>query len=708
MKTYDTNIAILSFAVISDRYNNNESVILSFEPLVEDLLLTIAEEVVQKTKLIELYEQRYGYPMPPAILNEILLDLRSKNKIDFLKHEYLEIKKNQLQEMIFEYRAKLNELKSNFSLFAKENGVDIKPSEVVEILLDFMLDHAIDLNSFFNFLGEENTISCENGDKHNKIIADFLMKIRLDNPKLFELLNDIYYGVTLSSVLQLDQAEIENLEDNNGISDLILDSNYIFRLLDLQTVYEHEATLHTHKLAQSVGANFFVLPETLEQVSKTLTGFVNDINPHVTTAMSSFGDDMFSGLYSAYFRRGFEKSNISNIISNLQKILEEDFGVKTWNDETAIITEADSEAISSLGKFKPTSEYEGLEHDLILVKTVDMYRPKIVPDMSKAKIWVLTDDNKLMKWSSSKYNKKRVPECLTESQLSTILWLKSPKKISGQALENVVFALRNQSLINKDQYKRISKIIERQKERYAADKAKLSSMGLLFSTNCLSLSELDKLADSDEKVDKFFDERIERAQQVVDEIQRDNEKYKDENEAIKQQLEQEYQKAEDTKSLITKQEREIINNLESSIVDLNELIKEKTNKKQQYENEKNKQRRKIALRLNVLVAVLGIVFPLILIFINKKTSLFDKHGDLISIIISFLSLVFIFIWGIELLDFIKKIKENFIQKSLMKRYEKEKCPNYDLLINQTSAKINELEKKCEERKKQLEEKLESM
>ena len=63
-------------------------------------------------------------------------------------------------------------------------------------------------------------------------------------------------------MLKLDQTEIQDLEKNTSISELLLDSNYIFRLLDLQTAYEHQTTLHTHRMAEKAGIVFFVLPET--------------------------------------------------------------------------------------------------------------------------------------------------------------------------------------------------------------------------------------------------------------------------------------------------------------------------------------------------------------------------------------------------------------------------------------------------------------
>lgn len=706
MNTYDNNIAILSYAVLSERYNSNESVILSFEPLVEDLLLTVDGDTVSKTKLVELYEQRYGYPMPPAIMNEILSSLRNSKKIEFLRNEIIEIKKQKLQDVSFEYSSTLNNLKNTFSYFAKQNGVDIKPSETVAIFLNFMSKHAVDLNSYFNNLNDTNEIDYDKETENNKIIVDFLMKVRLDNPKLFELLNDIFYGIALSSVLKLDQIKINELEQSTNITELLLDSNYIFRLLDLQTSYEYQATYHTHKLAQEAGINFYVLPETLEQISKTLNGFLEDVNPSTIAALSPYGDDLFSGIYSAYIRRSLDKSDIYELVAKLNATLDEKFNIKLWEKEIATILESDGETISSMRKFKPYTEDDGLIHDLILVRTVDMVRPTYIAEMSQAKTWVLTDDNKLMKWSSSRYNNKRIPECLTESQLSTILWLKSPKQFSGQALENVVFALRNQSLINKEQYKRISKSIEKQKERFAKDESGLNAMSLLFSTKCLSLDAIERNADSDEQLNSLFDEKVEQAKKLVGDIQKDNEKYKDENEAIKQKLMEECATHEKSRSIISEQDKSIIEMLQASINDIETILFEKKQQKHQWINRREKAERKIIGNLNIIVLSIVAIIIFTIIMINVKTSLFDNHGDLISTISAIIGIAFCVVFQKNLSDFISQKKVKTAKKRLKKKIEKGQCENFDNKINELDKEINLYEERLEESRHNLNEKLE--
>ena len=706
MNTYDNNIAILSYAVLSERYNSNESVILSFEPLVEDLLLTVDGDTVSKTKLVELYEQRYGYPMPPAIMNEILLSLRNSKKIEFLRNEIIEIKKQKLQDVSFEYSSTLNNLKNTFSYFAKQNGVDIKPSETVAIFLNFMSKHAVDLNSYFNSLNDTNEIDYDKETENNKIIVDFLMKVRLDNPKFFELLNDIFYGIALSSVLKLDQIKINELEQSTNITELLLDSNYIFRLLDLQTSYEYQATSHTHKLAQEAGIRFYVLPETLEQISNTLNGFLEDINPGTFVALSAYGDDLFSGIHSAYIRRSLDKSDVCELVAKLNDTLEKEFNIKLWEKEIATISGSDGEAISSMRKFKPFTEDDGLIHDLILVRTVDMVRPTYIAEMSQAKTWVLTDDNKLMKWSSSRYNNKRIPECLTESQLSTILWLKSPKQFSGQALENVIFALRNQSLINKEQYRRISKSIEKQKERFAKDESGLNAMSLLFSTKCLSLDAIERNADSDEQLNSLFDEKVEQAKKLVGDIQKDNEKYKDENETIKQKLIEVCASDEKSKSIISTQEKIIIDILQNDIKDIEMFVLRKKEQKKRYQDEKMKLERKIINKFNIVILVAAVIIVAIIIAINKEFNIFEKNGNLITIISTVLCCACGGIFGTDYISFLLRIKEKAAQKTITRRMAKGKCENYDKLIEKTDEEIKIFEERIREKDVQLNKKLE--
>ena len=707
MNTYDNTIAILSYAVLSEKYNNGESIILSFAPLVEDLLASISEDSVQKSFLVDLYKERYGYPMPPAILNEILNSLQRNKKIEFLKNDYIEIKRKNLEEVSLEYNATLNKLKSTFSYFAKENGIDIKPSETVSIFIDFMLSHAVDLNSFFNYLNEENEINYDHDNKNNKIIVDFLMKIRLENSKLFDLLNDIFYGMTLSSILQLDQAKIQDLEKNTGITELIVDSNYVFRLLDLQTKYENESTAYTHNLAHNAGIKFYILPETLEQIASTLDGFLDSINPHTSLALSQYGDDIFSGIHSAYIRRGLTSSKIYEIITNLQDNLKSDFHIDIWEKAKGEIIDSDNEALESMRKFKPNTEIEGLKHDLLLIKTVDISRPTYIPEMSKAKIWVLSDDNKLMRWSSSKYNKKRIPECLTESQLSTILWLKAPKQINSKALENVIFALRNQSLINKEQYKRISDAIEKQKCRFADDKRKLNAMSLLFSTKCLSLDEIEDASASEEKLNNWFDAKIEQATKIHEELCKDNDNLKDENELIKQRLIEANKKECESKSLIDEKEKEIIKLLQNNIDDLENSILKNKNQKNDYEQAKKCYINSILKKTKIFFVISAIILIILLIVINCKTALFDEHGDLISMIFTIASGVIFLVFGCSIINLIQNKNNKFAEWILKKRIQKEKAIDYDTKISQIDAEIENLETKLQSIRHQLTEKLEN-
>lgn len=706
MNTFDNNITILSYAVLSEKFNDEESVISSFVPLIEDLLLSINETVIAKIHLVELYEQRYGYPMPPAVLNEILLLLSGAGKINYLKDEYIEIVKRKIESVSFDYSTTLNKLKTSFSYFAKENGEDIKPSEVVNIFLEFMTKYAVDLNSFFNFLSEENELNFDNDTAYNKIIVDFLMKTRTEEPKLFALLNDIFFGVALSSVLKLDQTKIQELEQNRMFEGFLVDSNYVFRLLDLQTTYEHMATLHTHKLAQNSGAKFFILKETLEQISQTLSKFIDDINPHTKICFEPYGEESFSGIYSAYIRKNLTKTQVHEIITNLQGLLDEEYGIKLWENEVASVSEEDGITISSMNKFKPNADYDSLVHDLILVKTIDMVRPKYIPDKSRAVFWVLTDDNKLMKWSSSKYNKKRIPECITESQLSTILWLGSPKQFSGQALENVVFALRNQSLINKDQYKRISEAIEKQKERYADSKTKLDTMSLLFNTSCISLTEIEKASESDEQLNRLFDEKMQKAKQVVEDIKKDKKAIEDENETIKQKLKEANASEQESRSVISERECELIRAIQNAIFDLESFLNDKKKQKQNCEIEKEKELNKIKRKLNVFIVLGAIILCAIFVFINKKTELFDKHGDLVSIITTVACATVVIVFGISLSDCIKQKRIKIAQKILCKRQNKQKCDNYDKKIEKLDEDIKILEKKLEENNSQLTEILE--
>ena len=160
--TFDANLSFLSYAIVTEKYNSGQNIIYSFLPLVEKALLDVSSDTISKTELLNFYNSKYGYEMPPAILDLLLNQLKIQNKIEFLKNEQIEIIKKQIEDVSFDYERNTRILQTSFSDFAKNSfGVDIAKEDSLKVIADFIICNALNMNSYIAAIGNFSEFECE-------------------------------------------------------------------------------------------------------------------------------------------------------------------------------------------------------------------------------------------------------------------------------------------------------------------------------------------------------------------------------------------------------------------------------------------------------------------------------------------------------------------------------------------------------------------
>lgn len=89
----EAQLSIVSYAVITEKYESNKNIAISFLPLIEHILLECADKTIEKKKIEPLFKETYGYDIPVATLSYLLDILKKQDKIDYLICETIEIKK---------------------------------------------------------------------------------------------------------------------------------------------------------------------------------------------------------------------------------------------------------------------------------------------------------------------------------------------------------------------------------------------------------------------------------------------------------------------------------------------------------------------------------------------------------------------------------------------------------------------------------------
>ncbi len=544
----DAQISIISYAVVSTKYQGKNNLVISFLPLIEHLLISCSEKTISKKDVKSLFKETYGYEIPAAVLETLLKRLKNQEKIEFLKNECVEIFDEKLIDYDSRYEIDLRSLISDFSLFLNKQGKEIDKNIVIKVFLDFLLNNVLEFNSFMNYnSGFENTNN--NLKEYTTNIVDFLLEERKNETHNYKFLKDIYYGIILSTLLI---SEKDSVVDDNVlcVENVLLDSNFIFRLLDLQTEFELIASKETFKLLKGLGCSFYVLPITIKQISDTLKGAMKYASNTVNNVLRFYGDEKFSGLNSACIRRNLTSIDLVEISSSLEEKLKNEYGIECLPEENMKELNYDKDDFSSLSKVKPDSLEFGIIHDLYLIDFIKKHRSTYVYKMDKAKWWVLTDDNKLTKWNTDSKKGIGIQECITESQIAIIYWLEK-NDFTTDSLFNTALALRNREAVSNDDFKLISLTIERQAKKYRENPDVNKRLPLIFTDNLIGLKEM--ACEDEELVDNKFEEALLTSESILNENK----------------------KLEETKNLLISENKEISISYKKAIEEKNNEIAKK-------------------------------------------------------------------------------------------------------------------------------------
>ena len=236
MSGLDAQFNIISYAVISSKYENKQNISHSFIPLLEHVLLSIEKNYIPIKQIYDLFQEIYGYKIPPAVMDYLLRILKSQGKIEFIKGENIEIIKECIQDYEDKYllETSLKSLATNLDVYFKKQGISIDKTKIVNDLLRFIVKNAIEFNSFLNYNSDLEFDKSEEDDDFDNIVVSFLLEERRNDTKDYKFIKDIYFGVIIASLISSGNDTVDNKE-KFAVENVILDSNYIFRLLNLQT-----------------------------------------------------------------------------------------------------------------------------------------------------------------------------------------------------------------------------------------------------------------------------------------------------------------------------------------------------------------------------------------------------------------------------------------------------------------------------------------
>ena len=289
-------------------------------------------------------------------------------------------------------------LKDDYNAYCLEYGFDCDFEE----LKSFILSSQIDLftNTQSEFINLDYNVP--------KYVHE-----RMGNPMIFKIMSNIYLGGLIASYLE------QNITKRVTDAELLLDTNFIISLLDLNTEDAYRTCNQLFSLCTQLGYRFTILNSTINQIRILLSNRVNDFaNKDFIGAVR--GADVFN----ACIRRRLDKTSLERIKDNL---------IKTIQDKGIVVIQ-DAQIRDIIEKAKRSSDFrELLErrrnedsalNDTIAKHYVEHKRGNNVREFVDVKCWFLHNSYSSYDYSIGRKIHERY--LISANELLILLWLSSP------------------------------------------------------------------------------------------------------------------------------------------------------------------------------------------------------------------------------------------------------------------------------------------
>lgn len=498
----ENNNRIITYSLLAYINNNNSGIQSSldiFVPLIKRNLSQLKIEGISRggsiTEIKEIADKEYGLDFPIPVLKRILnviekeINTEEEKKIVIHNDGSFDIGKytfDEYEDVISEQKRRIDKVENLFKDFKQTQTND-----------DF------NTNTIFEFI-EKNKYNLSKylSDKIVPNEKDFTIEAQFISffkgaTEIYETIKDIYLGSILSCYIEYKP----EIVTNNKQVELLLDTNFIVGLLNLNT----EESAHTCKtLIEIANKNKYIisiLPRTIQETKNLLKNKADNFNTSYLQKKVNPED-----VFNACERRNLTKTDLEKIIDNIEEKLKgyEINLIKTSFAETAI---------KNTKEFKEFKRIRDVEisalHDAEAILYVQTKRKNTkVKRFEDVNCWFVNNT-----FSNASYplmfNKDTQPEMIKADDLLNILWLSNPsmtKDFTSNDLGNIGLSSSISLTLNKNLPKaRVLKEFDDNLCKYAKDNISdedVSNISKRITSKGLSNAEIEYINDLAKQDDK--------------------------------------------------------------------------------------------------------------------------------------------------------------------------------------------------------------
>lgn len=462
--------------------------------------------------ILEVFALEIPFPVLRNILRIIQKEMNTETEVlfslynddSFWIHDYIF---EDYDEYIEQIRHETNNLQTLFEKFCEMN--DVKPGVGI---VQFIEKNKISISTYLANKQVVNISDCT-------IEAKFVDYFKNVSTEIYEQIRNLYLGTILTSYL-------EYCPDNVKMDvDLLLDTNFIISLLDLNTEESTHTCRKLLEVGKIIGYSFHVLIDTIEEAKGLLRFKADNFNKSVIQKYVSRED-----IYNACHRLKYNKTDLERVADNLQKSIEK-YGIYVVYQTGSLKNQAKlTPEYSTLKKYRNT-EKAALHDAMCLVYVKEKRGRGNLSRFEDINCWwvnnSITHDSESEDISAiiSSSPNKHLPEIIKVDDLLNILWLSCPN-ISGVdvssiidiGLSSLIAYTFNQSLPKTRIIKELDENIQKYKDSSITDRDVLMLATRVANGQIRDIEKLNELAQNDSE---RFNERIKEEANKQEQIEQE-------------------------------------------------------------------------------------------------------------------------------------------------------------------------------------------
>ncbi|MBM9578891.1 hypothetical protein JWG45_17230 [Leptospira sp. 201903070] len=521
-KNEKSTLPLISYSVLTTFHDQKKDLLEAFLPFVEYGIFNIGKEYIDIKGLRAFIERHYFINFPINTLTTLLKKLAKYGIIkqfeNYNKIQVLDASKN------------ITEYKNLFEVCGRDNRMFVSEYKKFSHLESSNDDEIFErLNEFITYSIDQVNLLSEYDksvitDMRFVSISDFILHIKAYSNSLFDIFKKLYYGYLLSKITDINQ--ISSAKDKGSQMSVIFDSNFIFRLLELQNPFFNEASLELYFILKKEGYELCTFKEIIEEVRSVLENLqIALMNSYIPEKMNEDDANRLDGVQGGYYRKIKTITNLQKLIQNLDESIkslsitilsadslknitaEGDFYDSLYNsrlkksknnkpnymtDEEFLYTGSEKKEEHFLKNLK-----KKVELDSKIVKFINNKRDGKVYNFSISKYILLSCDKSIFR-TNYNFHQNSIPEVISEELLTNTLWIRNPNKIGDASIDLSLSAFQSSKYISYESMVSVYSTIE---NYISTNPIEASFIGDIFSNQYMiyKINKIEQQEDDNQK-----------------------------------------------------------------------------------------------------------------------------------------------------------------------------------------------------------------